>query len=355
MSGPALYRPVASGPVASGPALDGPAGSGPTASGPAPSGPAASGRAASGPAVFGPALDGPAGSRSAGSVPSAGSPADPRLVVLGSVNMDLVVRTGHLPVPGETTAGTDFVTIPGGKGANQAIAAAGAGGRVSFVGAIGDDDYGRRLAGGLVAAGVSTARLGQLPGSSGIALITVDDAAENTIVVVPGANAQVTVTARDTELIAAADILLLQLELPFPTVLAGARAAAGAAVPVLLNPSPVAPLTPELLDLVTVLVLNEGEARALGPAALARVPHVVTTLGASGARYLGPDGDRCQVPAPPVVAVDTTGAGDAFTGTLAVAWARGLVPADALGLACAAGATATTYHGATAPPGSSSY
>ena len=309
----------------------------------------------SGPAGSRPVEATPAGSRTGKAVPSPGGPAGPRLVVLGSVNMDLMVRTGHLPVPGETTAGTDFVTIPGGKGANQAIAAARAGGRVSFVGAIGDDDYGRRLAGGLVAAGVSTARLGQLPGSSGIALITVDDAAENTIVVVPGANAQVTVTARDTELIAAADILLLQLELPFPTVLAGARAAAGAAVPVLLNPSPVAQLTPELLDLVTVLVLNEGEAGALGPAALNRVPHVVTTLGASGARYAGPDGDRCEVPAPAVVAVDTTGAGDAFTGTLAVAWARGLPPAEAVRLACIAGAKATTYHGATAPPEPSSY
>ena len=172
---------------------------------------------------------------------------------------------------------------------------------------------------------------------------------------VPGANAQVRVTAPDAELIAAADMLLIQLELPFQTVLAGARAAAGAGVPVLLNPSPVAPLTPELLDLVTVLVLNEGEAGRWGRLLLARVPHVVTTLGASGARYAGPDGDRCQVPAPPVVAVDTTGAGDAFTGTLAVAWARGLAPAEAVRLACVAGAKATTYHGATAPPESSSY
>ena len=297
----------------------------------------------------------PAGSRTAEAGPSPGSGANPRLIVLGSVNMDLVVRTGHLPAPGETTAGTDFTTVPGGKGANQAIAAARAGGRVSFVGAIGDDDYGRRLAEGLAVAGVSVDRLGQLPGSSGVALITVDDAAENTIVVVPGANAHVRVTATDAELIAAADMLLIQLELPFQTVLAGARAAARTGVPVLLNPSPVAPLTPELLDLITVLVLNEGEARSLGPAALTRVPHVVTTLGASGARYAGPGGAHCEVPAPTVVAVDTTGAGDAFTGTLAVAWARGAAPAEAIRLACVAGATATTYHGATAPPGSSSY
>ena len=305
-----------------------------------------------GPAVFEPAEAGPAGSRTTESAPLPGGPACPRLVVLGSVNMDLVVRTGHLPSPGETTAGTDFVTLPGGKGANQAIAAAMADGRVSFVGAIGNDDYGRRLARGLAAAGVSTDRLGQVPGSSGIALITVDNAAENTIVVVAGANAQVRVTAPDAELIAGADMLLIQLELPFKTVLAGAQVATRAGVPVLLNPSPVAPLTPELLDLVTILVLNEGEAEVLGPAALARVPHVVTTLGASGARYAGPGGERCEIPAPPVVAVDTTGAGDAFTGTLAVAWARGLAPAEAVRLACVAGATATTYHGATAPPGS---
>jgi len=306
----------------------------------------------SGPAGSGPVEATPAGSRTGKAVPSPGGPAGPRLVVLGSVNMDLVVRTGHLPSPGETTAGTDFVTLPGGKGANQAIAAARAGGHVSFVGAIGDDDYGRRLAEGLAVAGVSVDRLGQVPGSSGVALITVDDAGENTIVVVPGANAQVRVPVPDAELIAAADMLLIQLELPLRTVLAGALVAARAGVPVLLNPSPVAPLTPELLDLVTILVLNEGEAEVLGPAALARVPHVVTTLGASGARYAGPGGERCEIPAPPVVAVDTTGAGDAFTGTLAVAWARGLAPAEAVRLACVAGATATTYHGATAPPGS---
>ena len=270
--------------------------------------------------------------------------------MLGSINMDLVVRTGHLPVPGETTAGTDFVTLPGGKGANQAIAAARAGGRVSFVGAIGDDDYGRRLAEGLAAARVSTDRLGRVPGSSGVALITVDDAAENTIVVVPGANARVRVADPDAELIAGADMLLIQLELPVETVLSGASLAAAAGVPVLLNPSPVAPLTAELLDLITVLVLNEGEAAALGPAALAGVPHLVTTLGAAGARYAGPDGACCGVPAPPVLAVDTTGAGDAFTGTLAVAWARGVAPPEALRLACEAGAQATTYHGATAPP-----
>ena len=202
---------------------------------------------------------------------------------------------------------------------------------------------------------MSTDRLGAVPGSSGIALITVDDAAENTIVVVPGANARVRVTAPDAELIAGADMLLIQLELPMPTVLAGARAAAAAGVPVLLNPSPVAPLTAELLELITVLVLNEGEADALGPAALAGVPHVVTTLGASGARYAGPDGARCEIPAPPVVAVDTTGAGDAFTGTLAVAWARGLAPAEAVRLACIAGSLATTYRGATAPPEPSAY
>ncbi len=279
----------------------------------------------------------------------------PRLVVLGSVNMDLVVRTGHLPVPGETTAGTDFVTMPGGKGANQAIAAARAGGQVAFIGAVGSDDHGERLAQGLRAAAVSTDRLRRVPGPSGVAVITVDDAAENTIVVVPGANAHVMLTEPDADLIAGAGMLLTQLELPLETVLAGAKVAAAARVPVLLNPSPVTPLMPELLGLVTLLVLNEGEAGALGATAIAGIPHVVTTLGAAGARYAGPAGAACEVSAPRVVAVDTTGAGDAFTGALAVAWANGTAPAEAVRVACAAGARATTFHGARAPVGSSAY
>jgi ribokinase len=275
-----------------------------------------------------------------------------RLVVLGSVNMDLIVRTGHLPEPGETVQGRDFVTLPGGKGANQARAAARAGGRVSFVGAVGTDEFGPMLAATLATQGVSIDRLCRVPGPSGIAVITVDDNAENSIVVVPGANGQVRLAEADAALIREAAMLLLQLEIPLPTVLAGATAAAAAGVPVLLNPSPAYPLPPELLGRVTILVLNQGEAALLGEAALEKIPHVITTLGASGVRYRGPDGSTSDVPAPPVVAVDTTGAGDAFTGALAVAWVQGLDPLRAARRACSAGALATTYPGASAPPDS---
>ena len=142
--------------------------------------------------------------------------------------------------------------------------------------------------------------------------------------------------------VAASAILVSQLEIPLDTVTAGAKIAAAAGVPVLLNPSPARELPAELLAAVTVLVVNEGEAAVLGEAAVAGVPHVVTTLGSAGARYRGPSGIVVEVPAPTVRPVDTTGAGDAFAGALAVAWAEGAVPELALRRACAAGALAFT-------------
>lgn len=277
-----------------------------------------------------------------------GAPAAPAIVVVGSLNMDLIARSPHLPAPGETVAGSGFSTSPGGKGGNQAMAAARAGGRVRMIGAVGDDEFGPLLAGALDAAGVDTDRVRRVPGPSGIALITVDDAAENTIVVVGGANDTLTdLDEDDRATITAADLLVLQLETPLPTVTAAARLAAGAGVPVLLNPSPVRPLPPELLAAVHILVVNQAEAAALGDVRPAG-GHLITTLGAAGARYRGPDGDAAAT-SPPVHAVDTTGAGDAFTGALAVAWSRGDAPAAALRWACAAGALATTRAGAAAP------
>lgn len=272
----------------------------------------------------------------------------PAVVVLGSLNMDLIVRAPRLPSPGETVAGSNFSTSPGGKGANQAVAAARAGGRVRMIGAVGDDGFGPALIGALDAAGVDTGRVRRVPGPSGIALITVDDAAENTIVVVGGANTVLTdLDAADRAAIAAADLLLLQLETPLSTVTAAARIAAAAGVPVLLNPSPVRPLPAELLAAVHILVVNEDEAAALGDVRPGG-GHLITTLGAAGARYRGPAGEAAASP-PPVRAVDTTGAGDAFTGALAVAWSRGDDPASALRRACAAGALATIRPGAAAP------
>lgn len=273
------------------------------------------------------------------------------ITVVGSINMDLVATCERLPRPGETVAGTGFTTTPGGKGSNQAIAAARAGAagtQVTMIGAVGSDVFGAELVATLDSAGVRTARVRRLEGQSGIAQITVDGSAENSIVVVPGANGSVlTFDNGDRAAITGADMLMTQLEIPIPGVLAAAGIATQAGVPVLLNPSPVRELPEELLRAVTVLVVNEGEAAALGTA-LDRVPHVVTTLGAAGARYRGPDGEQVTVAAPRVAAVDTTGAGDAFTGALAVAWAQSETPEAALRRACAAGALATTVHGAAA-------
>lgn len=267
--------------------------------------------------------------------------------MLGSLNMDLIVRSPRLPSAGETLTGTGFSTMPGGKGANQALAAARAGGQVWMIGAVGSDDFGSTLVDTLADAGVDTARVQRVDGRSGIALITVDDAAENTVVVVAGANGTLTgLDSIDEAAIAAADMLVLQLEVPLATVTRAAQVAAAAGVPVLLNPSPSQPLPAELLAAVSILVVNETEAAALAADEVPGGGHVVTTLGAAGARYRGPGGASASAEAPRVEPVDTTGAGDAFAGALAVAWCRGDDPAAALRRACAAGALATTVPGA---------
>lgn len=275
------------------------------------------------------------------------TPAGP-IVVLGSVNMDLVTTAGRLPRPGETLLGNSFSTVPGGKGGNQAIAAAKAGGEVLFIGAVGRDNFGAQLTQALEGGGVSVSLLRHVNGPSGIASITVDDLAENSIVVVQGANAAVVgLTDADREAVCTAGLLVCQLETPMSAVISAAGLAAAAGVPVLLNPSPARELPTELLASVSLLVLNEGEATAIGPEAVAGIPHVVTTLGAAGARYRGPD-EEFEVRAPKVEALDSTGAGDAFTGALAVAWTSGLSPRQSVQLACAAGALATTTLGAAA-------
>ncbi len=281
--------------------------------------------------------------------------------MLGSVNMDLAVRTPRLPAAGETVLGSDFATGQGGKGANQAIAAARAGAEVSIIGAVGTDAFGDELADVLQANGVDIDRLRRVDGATGIAVITVDDDAENTIVVAAGANGRLTgLTSADEALIRASDLLVMQLEVPPDVVLAGARAAHAASVPVLLNPSPAQQLPAELLAMVTLLVVNEGEAAVLGDDSIRSVPHAVTTLGARGARYRAADGRSFGVDAPGVKPVDTTGAGDAFAGALAVGWAEAAIRAApgsggtpapavepaALRWACAAGALATTVRGA---------
>ncbi|MEU8080002.1 ribokinase [Catellatospora citrea] len=282
----------------------------------------------------------------------------PRVTVVGSVNMDLVATAPTLPRPGETVLGDGFATVPGGKGANQAVAAARAGAACRFVGAVGTDAFADDLRANLAAAGVDTEQLRSAPGPSGVALIAVDAAAENLIVVAPGANATLTaLTGGDRAAITAADVLLCQLEIPLETVVRAATAAHDAGVSVVLNAAPARALPAQLLQAVDLLVVNEGEAAAIAgtggqdpsgllDALLAHVPRVVMTLGAAGAVYADRDGQRLDVPAPRIVAVDTTAAGDAFTGALAVAWAQRRPIADALRWANAAGAVCAQRHGA---------
>jgi ribokinase len=268
-----------------------------------------------------------------------------RIAVVGSINMDLVTTTGRRPEPGETVLGSGFELVPGGKGANQAIAACRAGAQVDFVGAVGTDLFAPALRRVLDEAGVRTGRLRTVDGPSGIAAIVVDGSGENSIIVVGGANARVTeLSTADLDAVASADILMCQLEIPAGTVLAAATHARAHGTTVLLNPSPVQQLSRELWTAVDIAVVNEGEAAQLD-SALDAVPHVIVTRGARGAVYRGPGGEISH-PGVPVPVVDTTGAGDTFTGALAAHWHRG--PATALAWACTAGALATTKLGASA-------
>jgi ribokinase len=248
-----------------------------------------------------------------------------------------------------------LATIVGGKGANQAIAVGRAGARCAIVAAVGDDVYGEPIAKTLRDARVDTSALRTVPGPSGTALIVVDDRGENTIVVIPAANAALTLTDDDTEVIAQADAVLFQLEIPIETVLAAATRARGLRV---LNASPARLLPPELLKVVDLLVVNETEATAIVPgsrpgeelrAALLRlVPRVALTIGARGVLYSDRQGVRLEVAPPKVTAVDTTAAGDTFTGVLATALAERRPTREALELACAAASLCVETVGASA-------
>ncbi|MFV2086514.1 ribokinase [Micromonospora sp. LOL_021] len=278
----------------------------------------------------------------------------PRIAVVGSANMDLVATAPRLPSPGETLLGTDFVTVPGGKGANQAIAAARAGGDCVFLGAVGSDAFGVTLTGRLARSGVDTSQLRVVYGSSGVAVVMVNAAGENAIVVTPGANAAFRgLTEPELAAVRDADVLVAQLEIPLETVLGAAAAARGAGTRVILNAAPARELPAELLDAVDLLVVNEAEARAVvgagreDPAALLTVVRrAVLTLGAEGAWFADRDGTVHHVPAFPVETVDSTAAGDAFTGALAVAWGEGRDLVSAVRWASAAGAACVRRLGA---------
>ncbi|MCX5396427.1 ribokinase [Streptomyces sp. NBC_00102] len=279
-----------------------------------------------------------------------------RITVLGSINMDLVAYVARAPALGETVAGREFRTVPGGKGANQAVAAARAGGEVTMVGAVGADAYGSQLRGGLESAGIDTGLVRTVEGASGTAHIVVDDTGANAIVVVPGANGTFTALGpAEREAVASADLLLLQLELPLSAVTEGARAARARGVRTILTPAPVQPLPDELLDHVDLLVPNEHEAAQLSgyedPYAAARVllrkvPEVVITLGSKGCLYAARGAEPVPFAAPEVTSVDTTGAGDTFVGTLAVALGEGRPVAEAVAWASSAAALCVQKPGA---------
>jgi ribokinase len=274
-----------------------------------------------------------------------------RIVVVGSANLDVVVPVPHHPATGETVLGGDHVLIPGGKGANQAVAAARLGGDVAFVGRVGDDDAGIRLRASLDAAGVDTTHLDTDPDTpSGLALIGVDDDGDNAIIVSPGANACLAPDDLDGGLLADAAVVLLQLEVPLDTVSTAVAAATGTVV---LNPAPAALLPDGFLDGVDVLVPNRLELRTLAgrdgdDVDLARslgVPSVVATLGPEGALVVS-GGSARRFPAPVVDAVDTTACGDAFCGALAEGLARGLDLDAAVRRSVHAGALTATRAGA---------
>jgi ribokinase len=284
---------------------------------------------------------------------NASNPADhpaPEVCVIGSLNLDLVARVERLPKPGETVLGSDYQEHPGGKGANQAVAAARAGARTAMVGAVGSDEAGRQLRTVLADEGIDTSALVTAAAPTGRALIGVDPLGENSIMVVPGANGSLDtrVAASVGPWLRSARVVLMQLEIPLD-VIAAVCAELGPDTLCVVNPAPAAVLPPEVLRRVDVLVPNEHELTVLGGVdALveAGVNGLLITEGARGARLREPDGSWHRIEPWSVTPIDTTAAGDAFCGVFAAYLARGVDRLQAARAAAIGGALATTVAGA---------
>lgn len=289
--------------------------------------------------------------------------ASKKIVVVGSSNTDMVIKTPRLPKPGETIIGGEFIMAAGGKGANQAVAAARAGGDVHLVARVGEDVFGRQSLDGFVRDGIHVEQIiRDKTASSGIALIIVAPDGENSIAVASGANANLGLkdVQRAKDVIASADIVLMQLESPFEAVIEAAEVASAAGVPVILNPAPAQVLGDDLLKRLSYLTPNKTEAEIMtGITLIAKVDldkaanslldkgmkGVLITLGPKGVYVATPD-KKEVVPAFKVTPVDTTAAGDAFNGALAVALAEGRTLFEAARFGNAAAAIATTKLGA---------
>ncbi|GBQ06843.1 ribokinase [Acidiphilium acidophilum] len=286
------------------------------------------------------------------------------MIVLGSANMDIVVRTERAPHAGETLLGHDYALYPGGKGANQAVAARRAGAEVRFIGCLGRDSYGDKLYQTLAAEGIDAKAIIRTAIPTGVAIITVEGTGENRIIVIPGANHALT-PADLPETFPSGTILLAQLEIPIPVVLAAAAANRAAGGTTILNVSPVAGVDPATLaalrDAADILLVNEAEASCLLASDHLASPEAaaidlaadrraaIVTLGAAGVVWAANNATSVvpgHLPCHPVTVIDTTGCGDAFAGAFAAAIERGAPIQSAVAFGNAAGALAATRHGA---------